>query len=68
MSARGSRSWQGLFYLHLYKRIAHDACQAAVTINVRNWATILSSMLQSLTYTDVTTVAKFTQIIADRAG
>ena len=74
---RAVRFWNELASLPvttIYKRIALDACQAAVTRNVQNWACYVIKGVRALGYelvisaTDMThiDVPKFTQVLADR--
>jgi hypothetical protein len=47
------RFWNGLVALppqHLYKRMALDACQAAVTSNVKNWAWAMFKGIRDMGY------------------
>ena len=75
---RAVRFWNDLVSLpdaNFYKRIALDACQAAVTKNVKNWAWSIIKGVRKLGYDLVISasemtyidVAKFTQVLADRA-
>ena len=75
---RAVRFWNDLGSLpdaNLYKRIALDACQAAVTKNVKNWAFHMMKGVRKLGYDLVISasglthidMAKFPQVLADRA-
>ena len=47
------RFWNGLVALpaeHLYKRIALDACRAAITLNVKNWAWAMFRGIRGMGY------------------
>jgi hypothetical protein len=47
------RLWNGLAALatqHLYKRRALDACRAAITVNVQNWACAMFKGILAMTY------------------
>ena len=47
------RFWNGLVALpaeHLYKRIALDACRAAITLNVKNWAWAMLRGIRGMGY------------------
>ncbi len=74
---RAVRFWKKLASLPvttIYKHIALDACQVAVTRNVPNWACSVIEGVRALGYdlvtsaTDMThiNVPKFTQVLADR--
>ncbi len=63
------RFWNGLAALspqHLYKRMALDACRAAITSNVRNWAWAMFKGIRQMGYNMVISVTDMVHLDVQR--